>query len=50
MKNNIKLLNKDCIEVMSAMAERGFKVDCIITNPPYLYLNHKLDRSFEKIE
>lgn len=48
MKNNIKLLNKDCIEVMSAMVEKGFKVDCIITDPPYLYLNHKLDRSFDE--
>lgn len=35
MQNNIKLLNKDCIEVMSAMAEKGLKVDCIITDPPY---------------
>lgn len=40
MQNNIKLLNKDCIEVMSAMAEKGLKVDCIITDPPYELKNH----------
>lgn len=38
--SNIKLLNKDCIEVMSAMAEKGFKVDCIITDPPYEFNNN----------
>lgn len=40
----------DCLEFMRGMVERGEKVDAIITDPPYLYLNHKLDRSFNERE
>ncbi|EOI0394546.1 site-specific DNA-methyltransferase, partial [Campylobacter jejuni] len=40
--------NCDCIEFMQYMVNQGKKVDCIITDPPYLYLNHKLDRQFNE--
>lgn len=40
----------DCLEFMRGMVERGERVDCIITDPPYLYLNHKLDRKFNESE
>lgn len=40
----------DCLEFMRGMVERGEKVDAIITDPPYLYLNHKLDRPFNERE
>lgn len=40
----------DCLDFMRGMVERGERVDCIITDPPYLYLNHKLDRKFNESE
>lgn len=43
-----KIYNCDCIEFMKDMVNQGKKVDCIITDPPYLYLNHKLDRQFNE--
>ena len=44
MKNQI--IKGDCLEVMGSMREGS--VDGIITDPPYLYLNHKLDRPFDE--
>lgn len=38
----------DCLEFMRGMVERGDRVNAIITDPPYLYLNHKLDRKFNE--
>lgn len=46
--SNYKIYNCDCIEFMKDMVKQGKKVDCIITDPPYLYLNHKLDRKFNE--
>lgn len=40
----------DCLEFMRGMVERGERVNAIITDPPYLYLNHKLDREFNERE
>lgn len=40
----------DCLEFMRGMVERGERVDAIITDPPYPYLNHKLDRKFNERE
>lgn len=40
----------DCLEFMRGMVERGDRVNAIITDPPYLYLNHKLDRKFNERE
>lgn len=40
----------DCLEFMRGMVERGERVNAIITDPPYLYLNHKLDRQFNERE
>lgn len=40
----------DCLEFMHGMAERGERVDAIITDSPCLYLNHKLDRKFNEGE
>lgn len=31
----IKLYNGDCLEVMDKWIEKGFQVDCVITDPPY---------------
>ena len=36
----------DCIEFMQSMPNQS--VDAIITDPPYLYLSHKLDRPFDE--
>lgn len=42
-----KIYNEDCIEGMKRI-ESG-SVDCILTDPPYLYLkNQKLDREFNE--
>ncbi|EME3314792.1 site-specific DNA-methyltransferase [Campylobacter jejuni] len=46
--SDYKIYNCDCIEFMQDMVNKGKKVDCIITDPPYLYLNHKLDRQFNE--
>ncbi len=46
--SDYKIYNCDCIEFMQDMVNQGKKVDCIITDPPYLYLNHKLDRQFNE--
>ena len=35
MKENIKLYNGDCLEIMSNLIKDGVKVDLIITDPPY---------------
>lgn len=40
--------NVDCLEFMQSMADKGQKVDAIITDPPYLYLDHKLDKPFNE--
>ena len=31
-----KLYNGDCLEVMDKLIEEGVKVDCILTDPPYM--------------
>ncbi|HED4927793.1 TPA: site-specific DNA-methyltransferase [Campylobacter jejuni] len=46
--SDYKIYNCDCIEFMQDMVNQEKKVDCIITDPPYLYLNHKLDRQFNE--
>lgn len=46
--SDYKIYNCDCIEFMQYMVNQGKKVDCIITDPPYLYLNHKLDKQFNE--
>ena len=33
---NIKLYNGDCLEYMDKMIKDDVKVDCIVTDPPYL--------------
>ena len=33
---NYKLYNGDCLEVMDKLIEEGVKVNCIITDPPYM--------------
>ena len=45
--NYIKLYNADCIELMKRLVNKGIQVDAIITDPPYGYLDHKLDRWFD---
>ena len=41
-----KIYNIDCLEFMKDMQDKS--VDLILTGPPYLYLNHKLDRAFNE--
>ena len=43
---NVQLHLGDCLDVMRGMADKS--VDAVITDPPYLYLNHKLDRPFDE--
>ena len=35
LNDNVKLFNGDCLEVMDKLIAEGFKVDAIITDPPY---------------
>ena len=45
--NYIKVYNADCLEIMQRLVNKGMQVDAIITDPPYGYLDHKLDRIFD---
>lgn len=45
--NKIEFYNKDCFIGMKDIPNES--IDCILTDPPYLYLkNHKLDRYFDE--
>ena len=46
----INLYNDDCLKIMSSLINKNTKFDAIITDPPYLYLKHKLDRSFNELD
>ena len=35
----------DCIELMKSIPDKS--IDMIFTDPPYLYLKHKLDAQFD---
>ena len=41
-----KIYKVDCLEFMKGMQDNS--VDLIVTDPPYLYLDHKLDRPFDE--
>jgi len=41
-----KIYNVDCLEFMKGMESES--VDLILTDPPYIYLDHKLDRAFDE--
>lgn len=38
----------DCIAFMQEMVNNGVRVEAIVTDPPYLYLDHRLDRDFDE--
>lgn len=44
----MSLYHTDCIKHMGNMVLNNERVDAIITDPPYLYLNHKLDIQFNE--
>ena len=43
---NCTLYLGDCLEVMPTLD----KVDSVLSDPPYMYLKHKLDKHFDRIE
>lgn len=43
-----KIYNQDCLEGIRQIPDNSINV--IMTDPPYLYLNHKLDRPFDENE
>lgn len=43
-----KIYNQDCLVGIKEIKDKS--VDVIMTDPPYLYLNHKLDRPFDENE
>lgn len=45
LNGRIVLHNTDCFDFMTNMQE---KVDLVLTDPPYLYLDHKLDKKFNQ--
>ncbi len=45
--NYIKLYNADCMRTMELLISKGISVNAIITDPPYGYLDHKLDKWFD---
>ena len=47
INNYMKLYNADCLELMDHLVRKGIQVDSIITDPPYGYIDHKLDKYFD---
>lgn len=48
---DINLINGDCIDVMKSMSKQNFKVDCIVTSPPYNTCRVvKTQRSIDNLE
>jgi site-specific DNA-methyltransferase (adenine-specific) len=45
LNGRIVLHNTDCLDFMTNMQE---KINLILTDPPYLYLDHKLDKKFNQ--
>lgn len=43
-----ELMHGDCLELIDEIEEKS--IDVILTDPPYLYLNHRLDRRFNEDE
>lgn len=43
-----KIYNQDCLVGIKEIKDKS--VNVILTDPPYLYLNHKLDRPFDENE
>ncbi len=41
-----EIYNQDCLEGIKLIDNNS--IDCILTDPPYLYLDHKLDRDFNE--
>lgn len=41
-----KIYNEDCLEGMKRIDDKS--VDAIVTDPPYKYLKHKLDRDWDE--
>lgn len=41
-----KIYNEDCLEGIKRIPDGS--IDAIVTDPPYLYLKHKLDRPFDE--
>lgn len=42
----INTFNEDCVKGLKKVPDST--IDCILTDPPYLYLNHRLDRDFDE--
>lgn len=49
---NIRLYNGDCLEIMDRLIERGVKVDCVITDPPYgmSFVSNYRKEKYDKIK
>lgn len=46
MKDNFKLYQGDCLQVMKQLPNNYY--DVLLVDPPYEYLNHKLDKKFNE--
>lgn len=46
MTSTYNIKQGDCLELMKGLPDGS--VDCVLTDPPYLYLNHKLDKQFNQ--
>lgn len=46
VNERLKLLHTDCLDYLKTVPKES--IDAIVTDPPYLYLNHKLDRPFDE--
>jgi site-specific DNA-methyltransferase (adenine-specific) len=47
-KMSVELINGDCVGIIGDMISNGETVDAIVTDPPYQYLNHKMDKAFRE--
>lgn len=44
--DKVNLILGDCLKLMKDIPDKS--IDAIVTDPPYLYLNHKLDKPFDE--
>jgi site-specific DNA-methyltransferase (adenine-specific) len=46
VSSKITLYHGDCLEFMKTLDDKS--IDAVVTDPPYGYLKHKLDRLFDE--
>lgn len=51
MNDNVQVFHADCLPEMQRMAAEGVRVDCVVTDPPYLlnFMGKEFDRQHQDL-